>query len=292
MLIVAHGSRDPRHAATVSALAARVRSLAPVPRVAVSFLEFNAPRVPQALVRLHGAGERQVTAVPLLLSRAYHAKTDIPAVLAGIPPRLPGLSVRQAEVLGPVRADARDQPWRGRDGAWADPHGPGASGSGAGSATESATGSATAELLAAALERRLAEAGLPVLSAAERRRTGVVLASAGTSDPAAIAVIEAFARWWRQAAGWARVVPAFASAAFPRTPDAVRALSADGIRRVAVAPCVIAPGRLPDRIVAGAREAHADVLAPVLGDAPELARLLVRRYREAGSSNAASRLAG
>jgi sirohydrochlorin ferrochelatase len=273
MLVVAHGSRDPRHAATVSALAARVRSLAPVPRVAVSFLEFNAPRVPQALVRLYGAGEREVTAVPLLLSRAYHAKTDVPAVLAGISPRLPGLSVRQAEVLGPVRADARDQPWRGREGS-------------------GGSRAATAELLAAALERRLAEAGLPVSSAAERRRSGVVLASAGTSDPAAVAVIEAFARWWRRAAGWAGVATAFASAALPRTPDAVRALRADGIRRVAVAPCVIAPGRLPDRIAAGAREAHADVLAPVLGDAPELARLLVRRYREAGSSNAASRLAG
>jgi sirohydrochlorin ferrochelatase len=268
MLVVAHGSRDPRHAATVSALAARVRTLAPVPRVAVSFLEFNAPRVPQALVRLYGAGERRVTAVPLLLSRAYHAKTDIPAALARVSGRLPGLAVRQAEVLGP--------------GGDADAASNAASGAASGAST------ATAELLAAALERRLAEAGLPV---AQRRTTGVVLALAGTSDPAAIAVIEAFARWWEEAAGWARVLPAYASAAPPRTPDAVRALRTDGIRRVAVAPCVIAPGRLPDRVAAGAREARADVLAPVLGDAPELARLLVRRYREAGARHAA-RLAG
>jgi sirohydrochlorin ferrochelatase len=270
MLIVAHGSRDPRHAATVAALAARVRSLAPGPRVAVSFLEFNAPRVPQALVRLYGAGEREVTALPLLLSRAYHAKTDIPAALAGISARLPGLSVRQAEVLGPGGDLAALR----------------AATTAAGSDLPS---SPAAELLAAALERRLAEAGLP---AAGRHRTGVVLASAGTSDPAAIAVIEAFARWWRDAAGWRRVLPAYASAALPQTPDAVRALRADGIRRVAVAPCVIAPGRLPDRIVAGAREARADVLAPVLGDAPELARLLVRRYREAGARHRAARLAG
>ena len=43
-----------------------------------------------------------------------------------------------------------------------------------------------------------------------------------------------------------------------------------------VAPYVIAPGRLPDRIAAGA--ADADVLADVLGPSPELARLLLERY--------------
>ncbi|MFE2674195.1 hypothetical protein ACFXEZ_09865, partial [Streptomyces hygroscopicus] len=51
--------------------------------------------------------------------------------------------------------------------------------------------------------------------------------------------------------------------------------------RVAVAPYVIAPGRLPDRIARGAEAAGADLLAPVLGPAPELARLLLDRYDEA-----------
>lgn len=50
---------------------------------------------------------------------------------------------------------------------------------------------------------------------------------------------------------------------------------------MAVAPYVIAPGRLPDRIARGARGAGADVLADVLGPAPELARLLVLRYEAA-----------
>ncbi|OSC55190.1 cobalamin biosynthesis protein CbiX, partial [Streptomyces sp. BF-3] len=44
---------------------------------------------------------------------------------------------------------------------------------------------------------------------------------------------------------------------------------------------VIAPGRLPDRIAAGAEAAGADVLADVLGPAPELARLLLHRFDEA-----------
>lgn len=235
LLIIAHGSRDPRHAATVGALRARVRSLRPELRVEAAFLEFNAPRVPQVLARLAAENATEVIALPLLLTRAFHAKTDIPAVLREATARHPRLSVRQAEVLGP------------------------------------------SPLLMDALERRLYEAGL---RPADRSSTGVVLASAGSTDPEAIAVIAEIAREWRHT-GWCAVRPAFASASLPRTEDAVRALRADGVPRVAVAPYVIAPGRLPDRIAHGAEAAGADLLAPVLGPAPELARLLLHRYDEA-----------
>jgi sirohydrochlorin ferrochelatase len=75
------------------------------------------------------------------------------------------------------------------------------------------------------------------------------------------------------------VRPAFASASLPRTEDAVRELRALGCERVAVAPYVLAPGFLPDRIARGAAEA--DVLADVLGPAPEVVRVLLERYDEA-----------
>jgi sirohydrochlorin ferrochelatase len=131
-------------------------------------------------------------------------------------------------------------------------------------------------LLVAALERRLAQAGV---SLDDRLTTGIVLAAAGTSDPEANAVIAAIAReWWHT--GWCAVRPAFASTTAPGTADAVRTLRADGIRQVVVAPCVIAPGFLPDRIARGA--VGADALAPVLGDAPELAALVLHRYDEIG----------
>ncbi|RNG26726.1 sirohydrochlorin chelatase [Streptomyces botrytidirepellens] len=234
-LLVAHGSRDPRHAATVDALCAGVRSLRPGLRVEPSFLEFNAPRVGQVLDRLAAQGADEVIALPLLLTRAFHAKADIPAVLREATARHPRLAVRQADVLGP------------------------------------------SPLLVEALEHRLYEAGL---RPGDRHRTGIVLASAGSTDPEAIAVIAEIAREWRHT-GWCAVRPAFASASLPRTEDAVRALRAEGVERVAVAPYVIAPGRLPDRIAHGAGAAGADTLADVLGPAPELARLLLTRYDEA-----------
>ncbi|MFF8290100.1 sirohydrochlorin chelatase [Streptomyces sp. NPDC016309] len=231
LLVVAHGSRDPRHAATVHALVRRAGCLRPGVRVETAFLDFTVPSVTGVLERLAAEGVRDVVALPLLLTRAFHAKADIPAVLREAPP---SLRIRQAPVLGP------------------------------------------SPLLIAALERRLYEAGL---TPADKGSTGVVLASAGSTDPEAIAVIAEMARELRHT-GWCAVRPAFASASLPRTEDAVRALREGGARRVAVAPYVIAPGRLPDRIAAGA--AGADVLADVLGPSPELARLLLERYDEAG----------
>ncbi|HEY8980747.1 MAG TPA: CbiX/SirB N-terminal domain-containing protein, partial [Streptomyces sp.] len=49
LLVIAHGSRDPRHAATVHALVREVRSLRPGLRVETGFLDFNSPSVPEVL---------------------------------------------------------------------------------------------------------------------------------------------------------------------------------------------------------------------------------------------------
>ncbi|OIV35588.1 hypothetical protein BIV57_20935 [Mangrovactinospora gilvigrisea] len=101
LLAVAHGSRDPRHAATVRALTARLRAHAPGARVAFAFLDHNAPTVGAAVDRLAAEGASEVTAVPLLLGNAYHAKVDLPALLRESAVRHPGLTLRQAPVLGP-----------------------------------------------------------------------------------------------------------------------------------------------------------------------------------------------
>src|SRR5690242_17680601 len=93
LLLIAHGSRDPRHAATVEALVGRIRRLRPGTTVATAYLDHCAPRIPQVLARL-AAESAPAVAVPLLLGRAYHARTDIPGALRGS-----GLPV--ADVLGP-----------------------------------------------------------------------------------------------------------------------------------------------------------------------------------------------
>ncbi len=232
LLVVAHGSRDPRHAATVRALAERIGGLRPGLRVETAFLDHCPPGVARAVERLAADGVREVTAVPLLLSRAFHATWDVPAALAEAALRHPELTFRQADVLGP------------------------------------------SPLLAEALERRLAEAG----AGGGRAGTGVVLAAAGSGDPAALAAVAALARDWRRAAGWFDVRPAYASTASPDTGEAVRALREAGARRVVVARYMLAPGFLPDRVARAAAAAGADATAEVLGDAPQVARLVLRRH--------------
>jgi sirohydrochlorin ferrochelatase len=232
LLIIGHGSRDSRHAATVARLTNRVRALRPDLRVEHGFLDFDTPDVAGKLRELEAGGARDVIAVPLLLARAYHAKKDIPALLREAPS---SLRIRQSGVLGP------------------DP------------------------LLQQALERRITEVDVP-----DRSTTGLVIAAAGSSDPEAVTGIKAIVRNCR-ASGWRAVQPAFATA-FSETSgvlspeDAIRALRMTGIERVVVARYMISPGRLSDQIARGAKDA--DVVTAELGNAPEVASLLLTRYCE------------
>ena len=85
LVAVAHGSADPRAAATIGELLPLVARRAAdrglsVPDLRVAYLGHAAPSVPQVM-RTFGP-DTQVTVLPLLLTAAYHSKTDIPRVLA------------------------------------------------------------------------------------------------------------------------------------------------------------------------------------------------------------------
>ncbi|WP_369144117.1 sirohydrochlorin chelatase [Streptomyces sp. R44] len=126
-------------------------------------------------------------------------------------------------------------------------------------------------LLVEALADRLAEAGWT-----PGGNRGVVLASAGSRDPRSRAEIRRIAALLGERLGGVPVVPAYASAAAPTVPDAVRALEARG-RRVAVASCFTAPGLFASRAAA-----HAPWIASdPLGAHPALARLVLHRYETA-----------
>ncbi|MFI7614844.1 sirohydrochlorin chelatase [Nonomuraea terrae] len=224
LVAVAHGSRDPRAAATVAALLDQV----PLD-VRVAYLDHCAPSLGQAL---HGLEEAVV--LPLLLTEAYHSRVDLPAALNEARAREPRLRVSYGATLGPH------------------------------------------PLLVSALERRLAEAGVP----AGDPGTAVVLVSAGSSDARANAVVAGMARSWRRA-GWWTVSPAYASAAGPAPGEAVAALLRAGAPRVVVAPYLLAPGYFADKVRREALEAGAEVVSDVLGPAPELVRVVLERYEAA-----------
>lgn len=100
LVAVAHGSRDPRSAATVAALVDEVRRQRPGLDVRLSFLDLSAPRLPDVLDAVAADGHRRAVVVPLLLGHAFHASVDVPGAVAQAAARLPGLDITTSPVLG------------------------------------------------------------------------------------------------------------------------------------------------------------------------------------------------
>ncbi|MFB9686885.1 sirohydrochlorin chelatase [Amycolatopsis plumensis] len=100
LVAVAHGSRDPRSAATVRALVDVVRDRAPGVPVHESFLDLSAPLVTDVLRSLYADGHRTAVVVPLLLGSAFHARVDLPALIDSVVTECPGFTVRTSDVLG------------------------------------------------------------------------------------------------------------------------------------------------------------------------------------------------
>jgi sirohydrochlorin ferrochelatase len=100
LVALAHGSRDPRSAQTIKSLVAEVRAMRPDLRIDPAFLELSKPSFATVVDRLVKAGYDEIVVVPLLLSEAYHAKVDVPEVVAEATARHPGLRIRASRVLG------------------------------------------------------------------------------------------------------------------------------------------------------------------------------------------------
>lgn len=122
-----------------------------------------------------------------------------------------------------------------------------------------------------------------VLKAAGHRpnpQTAVVLASAGSSYAPARARHAALAMQWRSH-GWAASTVAFASGPGPTVGEAVAELHAAGHDEVCVAPFLIAPGVLSQRIAAGARDAGAVAVTGTLHSTDAAMEVVLRRVRTA-----------
>ena len=250
LVVVAHGSADPRAAATITDLMAVAAERAAarglgLPEMHTAYLGHAAPSLPQVMEGIGTDPHCRVTVLPLLLTAAYHSKTDIPRALARLAGEFPRLRVSYGAPLGPH------------------------------------------PLLLSALERRLAQADpLGHTGPRHRAQTGVVLAAAGSTDPEANATIARLAGQWQARAGWFAVRPASAAAATPGTPapeEAVTRLLRAGARRVLVATYLLAPGYFADRIRASALAAGAAAVSPALGASPEVAEVLLDRYQEAAT---------
>lgn len=92
LVLTAHGSADPRSAATAREIVACIRRLRPGLDARIAFCEQNAPNLREVLAAVRGG---RAVVVPLLLADAYHARVDIPAMISDS-----GADASRAEVLG------------------------------------------------------------------------------------------------------------------------------------------------------------------------------------------------
>lgn len=230
LVLTAHGSKDPRSAANVRAVADRLRLLRPGLDVRVAFCELNWPRLPDVLTP--GA-----VVTPFLLADAYHARLDIPRQIA----EAGADGVRQADVLG---EDDR---------------------------------------LVTVQHERLSAVGV----SQRDRDLGVLVVAIGSSHVAANARTAQVAVKLAAGTRWVAATAAFATGSGPSPAQAATQLRRLGARRVAIAPWFLAPGRLPDRVQAYAREIGAAIAAP-LGTHRLVAETVLDRYDQAVADQAAA----
>jgi sirohydrochlorin cobaltochelatase len=100
LLILGHGSRDPRGAREFHDLVDLVRRRNPSMTVEGGFIELSRPPISECVDRLAGKGAWDVAAVPLMLLAAGHAKDDIPATLVREKSNHPGMTFHYGRALG------------------------------------------------------------------------------------------------------------------------------------------------------------------------------------------------
>jgi len=250
LVVVAHGSAVPRAAATIGDLMTVVAERAArrgvhIADLRIAYLGHALPSLPQVMSTLEPG--TQVTVLPLLLTAAYHSKTDIPRVLGDFT----RLRIGYGAPLGPhpllIRALERRL-------AEADPgvlENPARTG-----VVLAAAGSTDPD----------AGAAIANLAARWQARAGWFAVRPAYASPAAAGGL--------------------GSTAGPAPAAAVISLLRDAAPRVVVATYLLAPGYFADRIRDSSLAAGAAAVSPVLGASAEVADVLLDRYQSRATSPA------
>jgi sirohydrochlorin cobaltochelatase len=100
LLLIAHGTREPRGAEEMAHLLRLLRQRLPAP-VEAGWLEaFAEPDVATAARRLVEQGGNRVVSIPFLALGARHAKSDVPRELAHVRREHPSLTLAHGRTLG------------------------------------------------------------------------------------------------------------------------------------------------------------------------------------------------
>lgn len=240
LVIAGHGTRHAEGAAVAADLVARVRALLPGVRVEAGFVELTPPTISEALSGVLSEENGPVVVVPLMLGAGGHVRDDIPEAVDRAAQVNPGLTIQITRHLG-----------------------------------------APAGMIDAARQR--IDAAAADWAGSE---TAVVFVGRGCSVTSANADHVRLSRMLWETGGYPLVVPAFIQVVGPTIAEALDQAKAAGFRRIVVMPHYLFPGVLSTWAAAAVERWNADNpgsqarLAGVLGACPELAEVVVKRYRE------------
>lgn len=244
LIACSHGTRFADGRRVIARIRRALASAVPEAEVLEAFVDVEEPAVAEVVARA-SAGEfadRPAVVVPLLLSTGFHTSVDIARAVE------PWQHAIAAGPLGPHPRLVR----------------------------------ALLDRLAEALEADTADQGGGTGAARDAGVVGlregdhVVLAAAGSSDPAAARAVEAM-RDHLAAHLPCPVIIGYGAGASPSIPQAVSAARDDGASRVIAASYVLAPGHFARLVTASG----ADLVSAPLGDHPAVIEVAAQRFRGA-----------
>jgi sirohydrochlorin ferrochelatase len=101
LVLLGHGSNDPQVPQVSHQIREGLLAIRPELDIHVAFLDRCAPSGIQVVTKLVRRGVKEVVFVPLLLSDAFNAQADVPALLAQVRASFPELRVIASRPIGP-----------------------------------------------------------------------------------------------------------------------------------------------------------------------------------------------
>ncbi len=103
LILVAHGSRDPRWRESIHNLRDLVQTRLPDEKVRVAFMQFDGPSLPEVVEEAAQSGPGAVRLLPLFMASAGHVDKDIKPAVGELSDSHPHLDLI---LLSPVGEDA------------------------------------------------------------------------------------------------------------------------------------------------------------------------------------------
>ncbi len=104
VILFGHGARAPEWARPMERVQTKLQSAEPDMEVALAFLEFMTPTLPEAIDTLAAAGVSRISVVPMFLAQGGHLKKDLPVLLQAAREAHPDCEIELGQTVG--EADA------------------------------------------------------------------------------------------------------------------------------------------------------------------------------------------